>query len=138
MWTRIQSLFLKFQGTEGYLPGLWERQDDMFAGCVIAVKITEPPSTMSGQITVCPFSMSDVGWVRNDRKWISIQPKGTNQFLLEDLHKEYDRNKRLVTKRYYTSAKLFFIKTDTIVLESESTYQIYRRVAVFKGDEALG
>jgi len=138
MWNKIQSLFLKFQGTQGYLPGLWERQEDMFAGCVIAVKITEPPSTMSGQITVCPSAMRDVGWVRSDRKWISIHEKEANQYLLEDLHKEYDRTKQLVTQRYYTPAKLFFIRTDTIVLESESTYQIYRRVAVFKGDEALG
>ena len=128
MWKQIQALALRMSGTRCVLPGRWERQGDAFAGCIIEIPKASGP--MVGTIRICPSGMKEFGWREGDLKWKEITESKPNHFDILDLHKEYDRDSRIVLRTSYARAELFFVSEDTFIVSHRSTYQTWRRVGM--------
>lgn len=76
------------------LIGIWERQGDEFAGCLIRVE--KESHEFVGKIIVSTQQMLIAGWNIGDRKWRLIEATAEGNWQLMDLRKQYDTQSKKV------------------------------------------
>ena len=114
MLERIRSLAYSLTSEPASLPGLWERVNDDFQGCLILVE--ENTDQLQGRITYVPALMRRYGWMVGDIKWRNINCVGAAAFTTEDLFKELDPDTNEVSRTTYQSARLYFLNSDEFAL----------------------
>jgi hypothetical protein len=70
------------------IEGLWQREGDHFAGCVLRVEKLD--TELVGRIAVLPETMARAGWIKGDLKWRNITRDSQGAWRLQDLRKHYD------------------------------------------------
>lgn len=114
MYDQLRSFAYRLSRGQTYLPGLWERVGDTFAGCGVLIENTS--QGLRGRITYVPAKMRHYGWQVGDVKWKGFVRGRMFAYQVEEMYKEVDRDTGKFKGAGFVEASIGFIGPDEIVV----------------------